>query len=165
MEYAYTTINSPVGILKLIASTQALVAILWQHDDGERVSVHGDAERDDAHPILLETKKQLTEYFDKKRETFTLALDFEGTGFQKKVWQALLTIPYGTTTTYGHIAEQVGNAKAVRAVGGAVNKNPISIIAPCHRVVGSTGNPVGFGGGLHNKAILLRLEDRNPSLF
>lgn len=165
MEYAYTTMNSPVGILKLIARPTALVAILWQHDDGERVSMHGDAIRDDAHPMLTETKKQLMEYFDKQRESFALPLDFEGTAFQKKVWRALLTIPYGATTTYGHVAEQVGNPKAVRAVGGAVNKNPISIIAPCHRVVGSTGNLIGFGGGLHNKAILLRLEDRNPTLF
>jgi len=100
----------------------------------------------------------LREYFAGTRQQFDLPLDFEGTVFQKKVWQALLSIPFGETRSYRDIAEQVGNIKAVRAVGAANGKNPISIIAPCHRVVGVNGKFVGFAGGLNNKEILLGLE-------
>jgi len=107
---------------------------------------------------LLETQKQLTEYFAGKRQQFDVPLDFEGTEFQKKVWQALLSIPFGETRSYRDIAEQIGNVKAVRAVGAANGKNPISIIAPCHRVIGMNGKLVGFAGGLGNKDILLKIE-------
>ncbi len=113
---------------------------------------------DNDHPVLWETEKQLNEYFSKKRKEFSLKLDFKGTEFQKQVWEALLTIPFGETRTYGQIAKQIGNPQAVRAVGGAANKNPISIIAPCHRVIGATGKLVGFGGGIANKTILLDIE-------
>jgi len=89
------------------------------------------------HPILLDAQQQLNEYFQGQRQTFELPLDFEGTEFQKKVWQALLNIPFGETRSYRQIAEQVGSPKAVRAVGAANGQNPISIIAPCHRVIGS----------------------------
>ena len=102
------------------------------------------------HLVYLQDR-QLCQQFD-------LPLDFEGTVFQKKVWQALLSIPFGETRSYRDIAEQVGNIKAVRAVGAANGKNPISIIAPCHRVVGVNGKLVGFAGGLNNKEILLGLE-------
>jgi len=90
-----------------------------------------------------------------------LPLDFEGTDFQQKVWQALLSIPFGETRSYKQIAEQIGNPKAVRAVGAANGKNPISIIAPCHRVIGASGKLVGFAGGLENKDILLKIERIN----
>ena len=110
------------------------------------------------HPILLKTAQQLNEYFAGKRQQFDLPLDFEGTAFQQQVWQALLTIPFGETRSYKQIAEQIGNVKAVRAVGAANSKNPISIIAPCHRVVGANGKLVGFAGGLENKEILLKIE-------
>ncbi len=100
----------------------------------------------------------MKEYFAGERTTFFLDLDFSGTAFQKQVWQALLTIPYGETRTYGQIAHQIGNAKAVRAGGAANGKNPISIIAPCHRVIGSTGKLTGFAGGLEVKERLLDLE-------
>ena len=112
------------------------------------------------HPILQETVKQLNEYFQGQRQIFDLPLDFEGTEFQHKVWQALLTIPFGETRSYKQIAEQIGNVKAVRAVGAANGKNPISIITPCHRVVGANGKLVGFAGGLENKDILLKIENR-----
>jgi len=108
--------------------------------------------------VLDETARQLAEYFAGTRRTFELALHFNGTDFQRKVWNALLTIPYGQTTSYGRIAIQIGHSSAVRAVGAANGQNPIPIIAPCHRVVGSTGKLVGFGGGLPRKVHLLTLE-------
>ena len=148
---------SPVGILKLVATENALVAVLWENENPKRVRLAELIEQVN-HPILLETQKQLREYFAGTRQQFDLPLDFEGTVFQKKVWQALLAIPFGETRSYRDIAEQVGNIKAVRAVGAANGKNPISIIAPCHRVVGVNGKLVGFAGGLNNKEILLGLE-------
>jgi len=117
---------------------------------------------DQQHPTLLETQQQLTEYFAGTRKRFDLPLDFEGTDFQKAVWQALLTIPFGETRSYRDIAEQIGNVKAVRAVGAANGRNPISIIAPCHRVIGASGDLTGFAGGLKTKELLLRLEGYIP---
>lgn len=157
MKLAFMEIPSPVGILKLVATENALVAVLWENENPKRVRLAELIEQVD-HPILLETQKQLCEYFAGTRQQFDLPLDFEGTVFQKKVWQALLSIPFGETRSYRDIAEQVGNIKAVRAVGAANGKNPISIIAPCHRVVGANGKLVGFAGGLDNKEILLGLE-------
>lgn len=160
MELVFTEMASPVGLLKLVATDQALVAVLWENENPKRVRL-AELVEDKKHPILLETQKQLNEYFAGQRTQFDLPLDFEGTEFQKKIWQALLTIPFGETRSYKQIAEQVGNVKAVRAVGAANGKNPISIIAPCHRVVGANGKLVGFAGGLENKSILLELEISN----
>ena len=157
MKLAFMEMPSPVGILKLVATENALVAVLWENENPKRVRLAELIEQVN-HPILLETQKQLREYFAGTRQQFDLPLDFEGTVFQKKVWQALLSIPFGETRSYRDIAEQVGNIKAVRAVSAANGKNPISIIAPCHRVVGVNGKLVGFAGGLNNKEILLRLE-------
>ena len=157
MKLAFIEMASPVGTLKLVAHETALVAVLWENENPKRVRLAELVEQAD-HPILLETQKQLTEYFAGKRQQFDLPLDFAGTEFQQKVWQALLSIPFGETRSYRDIAEQIGNVKAVRAVGAANGKNPISIIAPCHRVVGTNGKLVGFAGGLDNKDILLRLE-------
>lgn len=157
MELAFMEMPSPVGILKLVATKNALVAVLWENENPKRVRLAELIEQVD-HPILLATQKQLSEYFASTRQRFDLPLDFEGTEFQKRVWQALLDIPFGETRSYRDIAEQVGNIKAVRAVGAANGKNPISIIAPCHRVVGMNGKLVGFAGGLDNKKILLCLE-------
>jgi len=109
-------------------------------------------------PLIKKAAKQLTEYFAGKRRTFDLPLEFRGTDFQKKVWAALMTIPYGETRSYGEIAKQIKNPKASRAVGMANNRNPIVIICPCHRVVGSDGSLTGYGGGLPNKEYLLKLE-------
>ena len=160
MELVFIEMASPVGVLKLVATDQALVAVLWENENPKRVRL-AELVEDKKHPILLETQKQLNEYFAGQRTQFDLPLDFEGTEFQKKIWQALLTIPFGETRSYKQIAEQVGNVKAVRAVGAANGKNPISIIAPCHRVVGANGKLVGFAGGLENKSILLELEISN----
>ena len=157
MKLAFMEMPSPVGILKLVATKNALVAVLWENENPKRVRLAELIEQVD-HPILLATQKQLSEYFAGTRQRFDLPLDFEGTEFQKRVWQALLDIPFGETRSYRDIAEQVGNIKAVRAVGAANGKNPISIIAPCHRVVGMNGKLVGFAGGLDNKKILLGLE-------
>ena len=157
MKLAFIEMASPVGTLKLVANETALVAVLWENENPKRVRLAELVEQAD-HPVLLETQKQLTEYFAGKRQQFDLPLDFAGTEFQHKVWQALLSIPFGETRSYRDIAEQIGNIKAVRAVGAANGKNPISIIAPCHRVVGTNGKLVGFAGGLGNKDILLRLE-------
>ncbi|QOW47068.1 MULTISPECIES: methylated-DNA--[protein]-cysteine S-methyltransferase [Acinetobacter] len=157
MKLAYMEMPSPVGVLKLVATDTALVAVLWENEDPKRVRL-AELIENTQHPILLETQKQLNEYFAGQRQKFDVPLDFEGTEFQQKVWQALLTIPFGETRSYKDIAEQIGNVKAVRAVGAANGKNPISIIAPCHRVVGANGKLVGFAGGLENKDVLLKLE-------
>ena len=109
-------------------------------------------------PLIKEACRQLSEYLKGERKTFDLPLNPKGTDFQKCVWRALCDIPYGETRTYKQIAEAIGNPKAVRAVGMANNRNPITIIVPCHRVIGANGKLVGYGGGLEMKEILLRLE-------
>lgn len=159
MSYVYKTMKSPVGELKLVASDKGLAAILWENDNPRRVRLT-PASEDKNHPVLIEAERQLKDYFSGKRKSFSVKLDFKGTDFQKKVWAALLTIPFGETRSYGQIAKQIKNPKAVRAVGAANGKNPISIIAPCHRVIGSTGKLTGFAGGLEAKARLLELEGR-----
>lgn len=160
--YVCKTMASPVGELKLVASAKGLAAILWEHDNPNRVRLGEMADGAD-HPVLVEAGRQLNEYFSGKRKAFSVPLDFSGTEFQKSVWNALLTIPYGETRSYGEIAVQLGNPKAVRAVGAANGKNPISIIAPCHRVIGSNGKLTGFAGGLEAKSALLRIESAGTS--
>lgn len=157
MSLSWKTIGSPLGKLKIVASDRGLTAILWENDPPKRVRL-GEMREDAGHPVLVETERQLTEYFRGDRKTFALELDFRGADFQKRVWQELLAIPYGETRSYGDIAKKLGNPKACRAVGAANGKNPISIIAPCHRVVGSSGKLTGFAGGLEAKAFLLKLE-------
>lgn len=155
--YAFITASSPVGELKLVASDCGLSAIIWENDDPGRVRL-GSLTENGNHPVLVETEKQLNEYFSGSRREFSVSLDCAGTEFQKTVWKALLTIPFGETRTYGEIAKQIGKPKAVRAVGAANGRNPISIIVPCHRVVGASGALTGFAGGLAAKACLLALE-------
>ncbi|MBT2295253.1 methylated-DNA--[protein]-cysteine S-methyltransferase [Pseudomonas fluorescens] len=153
----YKTIPSPVGTLVLVARDTKLAAILWENERLNRVRL-GPLEEDSQHPILKETERQLMEYFAGQRRHFDLELDFAGTDFQVRVWQALLTIPFGETRSYRDIAIQVGQPTAVRAVGAANGRNPISIIAPCHRVIGTSGSLTGFAGGLAAKQFLLSLE-------
>jgi len=157
MAYAYKTMKSPVGELKLIASENGLVAVLWENDDPKRVRL-GVVTENKNHPVLLEAERQLKDYFAGKLKTLSMKLHFTWTVFQKQAWKALLTIPFGETRSYGDIARQIGNPKSVRAVGAANGKNPISIIAPCHRVIGANGKLTGFAGGLEAKACLLDLE-------
>ncbi|WP_296258218.1 MULTISPECIES: methylated-DNA--[protein]-cysteine S-methyltransferase [unclassified Pseudomonas] len=163
MTFTYRFIDSPVGQLKLIAKGSALAAILWENDRPNRVLLGAMSEDRGSH-ILEQTEQQLAEYFAGARDRFDLPLDFHGTPFQKKVWEALLTIPFGQTRSYLDIAIQIGNPTAVRAVGAANGKNPISIVAPCHRVIGSSGALTGFAGGLAAKQLLLTLEGGMPTL-
>ncbi|WP_085637635.1 MULTISPECIES: methylated-DNA--[protein]-cysteine S-methyltransferase [unclassified Pseudomonas] len=157
MAYTFITLPSPVGELKLVANGQRLAAILWENDRPDRVRLGPMVEAPD-NPVLLKTAQQLQEYFAGTRNRFELELDFAGTDFQKRVWTALLTIPFGETRTYSQIAEQIGHPSAVRAVGAANGRNPISIVAPCHRVIGASGKLTGFAGGLEAKERLLKLE-------
>lgn len=157
MSYVFKTMKSPVGELKLVASERGLAAILWPNDSPKRVRLAPLTENN-RNPVLSETERQLGEYFKGQRKTFDLPLNFAGTAFQKSVWNALLKIPYGQTRCYGELAKQLGNAKAMRAVGAANGRNPISIVAPCHRVIGASGKLTGFAGGLETKAFLLQLE-------
>ncbi len=163
MPYAYKKMKSPVGELKLVATPKGLAAILWENDRPQRIRLSPLAE-DERHPVLLAVERQLKDYFKGRRKTFSLKLDPAGTHFQKKVWKALLTIPFGETRSYAQIAKQIGNPKAARAVGAANGKNPLSIIAPCHRVIGSDGRLTGFAGGLKAKECLLKLEGNKRRL-
>lgn len=155
----YKRIDSPVGQLTLVAGETGLRAILWENDDPRRVPLGSLVEQLD-NPCLVETERQLDAYFAGTLTAFTVPLDFAGTDFQKSVWAALLTIPFGETRSYAEIARQIGRPSAVRAVGAANGRNPISIIAPCHRVIGANGALTGFAGGLAAKERLLRLEGR-----
>ncbi len=157
MIYVYKIIVSPVGRLELVAQGDGLAAILWEKDDPKRVRLGERSEGPD-HPVLLETERQLAEYFAGVRTDFSVRLDLAGTPFQKAVWEALLTIPFGETRTYAGIARQIGHPKAYRAMGAANGKNPVSIIVPCHRAIGSDGQLHGFAGGLDAKRYLLALE-------
>ncbi|MFS2223257.1 methylated-DNA--[protein]-cysteine S-methyltransferase [Pantoea sp. B65] len=157
MPYFCKLIASPVGMLTLVASDQGLTAILWENDNPQRVRLPPLTENNQ-HPLLLETERQLNDYFAGRRQRFDLPLDFVGTEFQKKVWAALVAIPFGETRSYGEIARQIGHPQAVRAVGAANGRNPLSIVAPCHRVIGANGKLTGFAGGLAIKAFLLNIE-------
>ncbi len=157
MDYFFKEMGTPVGRIKLIGGDKGLAAILWENDNPNRVRVRKYTENN-SHPVLLEAERQLNEYFEGKRSLFTIDLDPIGTDFQRQVWGALSTIPYGETRSYSEIARQIGNSKAVRAVGAANGRNPISIIVPCHRVIGTSGELTGFAGGLEVKACLLSLE-------
>lgn len=155
---------SPVGDLTLVATDRAIVALVWRTHGHGRVPFEGAALKP-RHARLREARQQLDEYFNGARRRFNLPLEFRGTEFQKNVWGALLAIPYGETRTYRQIAEQIGSPTAVRAVGAANGRNPISIIAPCHRVIGASGHLTGFGGGLDAKAYLLSLESAQQQLL
>lgn len=156
-----THFQSPLGSMTL-AATQAGLAGVWF--DGQRhlppeLATGTSWPRDANHPLLKKAAQQLAQYFAGQRHDFNLPLDLSGgTEFQKAVWQALLAIPPGRTTSYGRISQNISNPAAVRAVGAAVGRNPISIIVPCHRVVGADGSLTGYAGGLDRKTALLRLE-------
>jgi methylated-DNA-[protein]-cysteine S-methyltransferase len=157
-QLAYKFMRSPAGRLKLVASRGGLVAILWDADEKkERVRLPASQRQERQHQ-LIKAERQLNDYFGGRRKRFSVKLDLRGTPFQRKVWRALLKIPFGETRTYGEIARQLGHPNAARAVGAANGKNPISIVAPCHRLVGSDGKLHGFAGGLKAKADLLKLE-------
>lgn len=164
MSLFFRLVNSSVGRLKLVASDKGLVAVLWENDSPRRVRLE-DSTDGTNHPILAKAEEQLKEYFAGERKLFSIPLEMRGTPFQMDVWQALQTIPFGETRTYSDLAKQVGNPTATRAVGAANGRNPVSIIVPCHRVIGASGKLTGFAGGLAAKARLLELEGRDKSLF
>ena len=155
-------IDSPVGPLTLVA-TGGLLSGLYMDEQRHRPAEELFGERDDS--LLPEVSEQLDEYFANMRTTFDLPLTLLGTPFQVEVWTALQEIRYGETTTYGELAVHLGKPQAARAVGLANGKNPISIIVPCHRVVGANGNLTGYGGGLPRKRHLLAHEATTPTLF
>ena len=157
MNYSYKIMPTVIGKLKLIASDKGLAAILWENDKPSRVRL-GTLTEDKKNPILLQAERELAEYLDGKRKVFSVKLDPAGTPFQSKVWEALEKIPFGETRSYGQIAKQIGNIKAVRAVGAAIGRNPVSVMVPCHRVIGASGDLTGFAGGLKIKEQLLTLE-------
>ena len=162
MSLSYKYFASPVGTLTLVAGDTGLIAVLWEGDTPRRVPLTDLVEEND-HAVLLAAERQLTEYFAGKRHTFSLPLEMRGTEFQKSVWRALQEIPFGKTLSYGEIAKQLGRPTASRAVGAANGRNPLSIIVPCHRVIGASGKLTGFAGGLAVKAHLLTLETSTPA--
>lgn len=159
MTKTHKTLPSPVGPIVLAADEVGLTHLLFGH----RVETppEGDGSARGAE-ILAETESQLAEYFEGEREAFSLPLHPQGTEFQRAVWSALEGIPYGETISYRELADRIGRPKAVRAVGAANGKNPISIIVPCHRVIGADGSLTGYGGGLPAKQTLLALEGWSP---
>ena len=152
-----TTLKSPVGLLRLYATEGALTAIYLENHKGAPALVA--TEREDL-PVLLTARRQLEEYFAGERVSFELPLEPMGTPFQRTVWSALQEIPLGVTWSYAGLARRVGKAGAARAVGSANGKNPLSIVVPCHRVVGSNGTLTGYAGGVPTKRWLLEHEQR-----
>lgn len=157
MSFEYRSMISPVGTLRLVASERGLAAVLWENDNPRRVPL-SDLREASHRLVLVAAERQLAEYFAGTRTQFDLPLDFRGTAFQKQVWFALLAIPFGETRSYADIARTIGRPTAFRAVGAANGRNPISIIAPCHRVIGINGSMTGFAGGIEAKRRLLDLE-------
>jgi len=158
MTTTYTTeYASPIGALFLAATDQGLCLIEFPQSRHPAVRGAHWQVRDD-HPVLLEATHQLALYFTGNLRDFTLPLVVQGTPFQQQAWQALDSIPYGSTISYAQQAVRIGRPKAVRAVGGANARNPLPIVRPCHRVVGSSGHLTGFGGGMSCKQFLLELE-------
>ena len=152
-----TQIDSPLGAITL-AATDAGLAGAWFNGQRHWPDTQG-WRSDDAHSVLCEAATQLADYFAGRRSHFDLPLDLShGTAFQQAVWQALLAIPSGRTVSYGALSADLGKAAAVRAVGAAVGRNPISVIVPCHRVLGADGSLTGYAGGLPRKSALLQLE-------
>ncbi|CUN79059.1 methylated-DNA--[protein]-cysteine S-methyltransferase [Clostridium disporicum] len=150
MNYGYY--ESPIGKIKIEAEGESIIGVSFSMESSEW----------DENEAVIKCKNQLQEYFEGKRKEFDLNIKFiKGTEFQISVWKALSNISYGEKVTYKSIAEKINNPKAVRAVGGANNKNPIAIIIPCHRVVGSNGKMVGYAGGIDKKEYLLKLEEKN----
>lgn len=162
----YTEMKTPIGAISLAATNKGLCWIAFDTGEGSIMSLKRwgkawllcDHVIQEESLILKEAVKQLQEYFSGERMEFDLPLDMYGTTFQKMVWEQLMRIPYGQVRSYKDVALALGAPKAVRAVGGANNRNPLSIIVPCHRVVGSNGALVGYGGGLNIKEYLLNLE-------
>ncbi|GED70438.1 methylated-DNA--protein-cysteine methyltransferase [Brevibacillus reuszeri] len=148
---------SPIGVMEIIGTEEAVRSIMF----AEREAPHIPANKNQVPQVLWDCYKQLEEYFSGMRSEFSFPIYMEGTSFQKNVWNTLVTIPYGETTSYSAIATTLGNEKAVRAVGNANGKNRLSIVVPCHRIVGANGSLTGYAGGLWRKDWLLQHEKTN----
>lgn len=151
--FYYEYLDTPLGLLEIVANDQGLVAVTFS--DKLRQPIQSQRIVQD---IVQEAKQQLRAYFSHELFAFNLPLAAEGTAFQQQVWQALTTVPYGKTASYGDIAKAINNPKGVRAVGLANGKNPIAIVVPCHRIIGANGTLTGYAGGLDKKAWLLAHE-------
>jgi methylated-DNA-[protein]-cysteine S-methyltransferase len=151
--------DSPVGRITLSSNGQALLGLAFEEERHPRDRSGAIEEADE---VLLDAKRQLEEYFGGWRKSFDLPLEPEGTPFQREVWRALGEIPFGVTISYQDLARRLGKEKAVRAVGMANGRNPISIVIPCHRVIGADGSLTGYGGGLWRKEYLLDFEGARP---
>ncbi len=151
---AHFLLDSPVGVLTLV-KTHGFLSGLFM---GDLTDVRTESFGPRVSSGFEDVVEQLHEYFARRRTTFSVPVAFQGTPFQKRVWAELMNIPYGETRSYCQLADAIGNRAAVRAVGAANGRNPISIIVPCHRVIGSDGTLVGYGGGLERKRFLLELE-------
>lgn len=160
MMTVYSHIDSPVGPLLIAAADDGLRAIEFHAP--RHIVPRRDGWREGGHALIDAAHRQLDEYFDRRRETFDVPLAPEGTPFQRQVWLTLATIPYGATISYTELAARVGRPTATRAVGAANGRNPLPIVLPCHRIIGSNGSLVGFGGGLPTKQFLLELEGALP---
>lgn len=151
-----SVITSPLGSIELLATDQALIALRFAGESTSSTDVVDGA----GHPVIEAAIAQLTEYFAGERQDFDLPLGAEGTAFQHQAWQALCTIPFGTTISYGEQARRIGDARKARAIGGANGKNPLPIVVPCHRVIGADGSLTGFSAGMEKKIWLLDHERR-----
>ena len=151
-------LDSPIGRLRLVATDQGLSHLLFDQQVGEDMDSDGDPAEADDHPVLAAATTQLAEYFAGRRQEFDIPLDLTGTEFQRAAWSALANVPFGETRSYRQQAEAIGRPKAVRAIGAANGQNPVPIVLPCHRIVGSDGSLTGYGGGLPIKEYLLNHE-------
>jgi methylated-DNA-[protein]-cysteine S-methyltransferase len=159
---SYTTIKSPQGDLMLVANESKLTGLYFVRP-GRIPAAQKTWTRDPKHPVLREAARQLNEFFAGKRTTFSIPLHFVGTDFQQRVWQEIARIPHGKTISYSELATRAGKPRAIRAAGTNTGKNPLSIVIPCHRVMGKDGTMTGFGGGLEWKRYLLELEGHSIS--
>lgn len=157
MKTVYTMYESPLGMIRMLASSQELLRLEFE-DEKESLIFRGAQQTSD---FFEPVTKQLDAYFSGGLREFSFPIRLEGSVFQQRVWKALCEIPYGWTRNYGEIAEAVGNPRAARAVGAAIRRNPVAIIVPCHRVIGSSGKLVGYGGGLWRKEALLEMESQH----
>lgn len=161
---SYDFFEGPHGRMLLVAEDGGLAGVYF---DGQkhlpRVEAHW--RRDAKHPVLVQAKRELSEYFGGKRKRFEVELAPAGTTFQKAVWKAISTVRFGETITYGELARRAGSPASVRAAGAATGRNPIGVIVPCHRIVGSNGSLTGYAGGLDRKRALLALESGIPDLL
>jgi methylated-DNA-[protein]-cysteine S-methyltransferase len=153
--------RSPIGVLEIVANNNFLTYVLFR--EAQKKPSRQLEETPENSPIVDQTISQLAAYFEKKLKDFDLPMLAQGTDFQRKVWEYLKTIPYGKTISYLEFSKRIGNEKAIRAVGTANGNNPLTIILPCHRVIGSDGSLVGYGGDLWRKEWLLRHEGSLPN--